>query len=141
MTILKKWLEKKKALIADGGWGTELFKRGLKPGEVPEGWNIDRPEDVRAVAASYVTAGADIILTNTFGGSPLKLAKVGFGTRTAEINRLGAENLQRGSGRTGPCVRVDGADRGIHAAPWNCHRNRDGERLCGAGKGPRGGRG
>ena len=43
------------------------------------------------MAASYVTAGADIILTNTFGGSPLKLAKVGFGTRTAEINRLGAE--------------------------------------------------
>ncbi len=46
MTIWKNWLEKKKVLIADGGWGTELFKRGLNPGEVPEGWNIDRPEDV-----------------------------------------------------------------------------------------------
>jgi len=91
MTIWKEWLEKKKVLIADGGWGTELFKRGLNPGEVPEGWNIDRPEDVRAVAASYVMAGADIILTNTFGGSPLKLAKMGFGSRTAEINRLGAK--------------------------------------------------
>ena len=89
--IWKEWLEKKKVLIADGGWGTELFNRGLKPGEVPEGWNIDRPEDVGAVAASYVMAGADIILTNTFGGSPLKLAKVGFGSRTAEINRLGAK--------------------------------------------------
>jgi 5-methyltetrahydrofolate--homocysteine methyltransferase len=91
MTILKEWLEKKKVLVTDGGWGTELFKRGLNPGEVPEGWNIDRPEDVGAVAASYVMAGADIILTNTFGGSPLKLAKVGFGSRTDEINRLGAK--------------------------------------------------
>ena len=45
MTTWKKWLEEKKALIADGGWGTELFKRGLKPGEVPEGWNIDRPAE------------------------------------------------------------------------------------------------
>jgi 5-methyltetrahydrofolate--homocysteine methyltransferase len=91
MTIWKEWLEKKRVLIADGGWGTELFKRGLKPGEVPERWNIDRVEEVRAVAASYVMAGAEIILTNTFGGSPMKLAKVGFGSRTTEINRLGAE--------------------------------------------------
>ena len=91
MTGWKEWLEKKRVLIADGGWGTELIKQGLKPGEVPEAWNIDRPEGVRAVAASYVKAGADIILTNTFGGNPIKLAKVGLGHKTAEINRLGAE--------------------------------------------------
>ncbi|HSB05048.1 MAG TPA: homocysteine S-methyltransferase family protein [Thermodesulfobacteriota bacterium] len=91
MISWKEWLEKKKVLIADGGWGTELIKQGLKPGEIPEVWNVDRPEGVRAVAASYVKAGADIILTNTFGGNPLKLAKMGLGHRTAEINRLGAE--------------------------------------------------
>jgi 5-methyltetrahydrofolate--homocysteine methyltransferase len=91
MISWKEWLEKKRVLIADGGWGTELIKQGLKPGEIPEVWNIDRPEGVRAVATSYVKAGADIILTNTFGGNPLKLAKMGLGQRTAEINRLGAE--------------------------------------------------
>jgi hypothetical protein len=74
MGLWKSRLEKKKILIADGGWGTELQKRGLPPGEPPEAWNLSRPEDVLAVARSYVEAGADIILTNTFGGSPLKLA-------------------------------------------------------------------
>jgi 5-methyltetrahydrofolate--homocysteine methyltransferase len=91
MTLWKSRLEKKKVLIVDGAWGTELFNRGLKPPEVPDAWNIERPEEVLAVALSYVNAGADIILTNTFGGSPLKLAKAGLERKTAEINRLGAE--------------------------------------------------
>jgi 5-methyltetrahydrofolate--homocysteine methyltransferase len=90
MNVLEH-LKTKKVVIADGGWGTELFKQGLKPGQAPEMWNIDRPEDIRAVAASYVMAGAEIILTNTFGGSPMKLAKMGLGPRMTEINRLGAE--------------------------------------------------
>jgi 5-methyltetrahydrofolate--homocysteine methyltransferase len=91
MGFWKSRLEKEKILIADGGWGTELQKRGLPPGEVPEAWNLSRPEDVLAVARSYVEAGADIILTNTFGGSPLKLAKVDLGDKLVEINRRGAE--------------------------------------------------
>jgi 5-methyltetrahydrofolate--homocysteine methyltransferase len=91
MTLWKSRLEKKKVLILDGAWGTELFNRGLKPPQVPDAWNIERPEEVLAVALSYVNAGADIILTNTFGGSPLKLAKAGLERKTAEINRLGAE--------------------------------------------------
>ena len=91
MTGWKNLLEKKKILIADGGWGTELFKHGLSAGDTPEAWNMDYPDGVRAVAISYVRAGADIILTNTFGGNPLKLTKVGLGPKTAEINRLGAK--------------------------------------------------
>lgn len=98
MTDWKNWLEKKKVLIADGGWGTELFRRGLGPGVAPESWNIDRPEDVRAVAVSYVQAGADIILTNTFGGNPLKLAKAELEQKTAEINRLGAKISKEAAG-------------------------------------------
>jgi 5-methyltetrahydrofolate--homocysteine methyltransferase len=98
MTIWKQLLEKKKVLIADGGWGTELFKQGLKPGDAPEVWNLDHPEGVLAVAISYVKAGADIILTNTFGGNSLKLTKLGLGHRTAEINRLGAEISKKAAG-------------------------------------------
>ncbi len=71
----KRRLEGKKVLIVDGGWGTELVQRGLGPGEVPEAWNLSRREDVLAVASSYVRAGAEIILTNTFGGTRMKLAK------------------------------------------------------------------
>jgi 5-methyltetrahydrofolate--homocysteine methyltransferase len=98
MIVWKDWLENKKILIADGGWGTELIKQGLKPGEVPEAWNIEQPGAVRNVALSYVKSGADIILTNTFGGSPLKLAKAGFDLRSAEMNRLGAEISREAAG-------------------------------------------
>jgi len=98
MGLWKSRLEKKKILIVDGGWGTELQKRGLPPGESPEAWNLSRSEDVLAVARSYVEAGADIILTNTFGGSPLKLAKVGLGGNLLEINRQGARISKQAAG-------------------------------------------
>ena len=51
----------------DGGFGTELQKRGLKPGEKPAEWNVTHPEEVAAVHQSYVDAGSDIIYANTFG--------------------------------------------------------------------------
>ncbi len=98
MGLWKTRLEKKKILIADGGWGTELQKRGLAPGEPPEAWNLSRPEEVAAVARSYVEAGADIILTNTFGGSHLKLAKVHLEDKLLEINRRGARISKQAAG-------------------------------------------
>jgi len=98
MGLWKSRLERKKILIADGGWGTELQKRGLAPGEPPEAWNLSRPEEVGAVARSYVEAGADIILTNTFGGSPLKLAKVHLEDKLLEINRQGVRISKQGAG-------------------------------------------
>jgi 5-methyltetrahydrofolate--homocysteine methyltransferase len=98
MALWKSRLEKKRVLIADGGWGTELQKRGLPPGEPPEVWNIGRPEEVGAVALSYVEAGADIILSNTFGGSSLKLAKVHLEDKLIEINRQGATISKKAAG-------------------------------------------
>ena len=97
------WRERLKAkglLVADGGWGTELARRGLEAGRAPELWNLERPDEVRAVASGYVAAGADIILTNTFGGSPLKLAKFGQEDKAEEINRRGVElSLEAAEGR------------------------------------------
>ena len=87
----KERLAEKKLLIADGAWGTELAKRGLPAGEAPERWNLENPDEVRAVAASYVEAGADIVITNTFGGSLPKLEKAGLGDKLAEVNRRGVE--------------------------------------------------
>ena len=94
----KELLEQKTALVSDGAWGTELAKRGLQPGTVPESWNADRPDAVEAVAAGYVEAGSDIILTNTFGGCRIKLEKVGLADRTPELNRLAAEISKRAAG-------------------------------------------
>jgi len=73
-------------LISDGAWGTFLYQRGLQAGECPELWNVTHRSDVVAIAESYITAGADLILTNSFGGSPHKLAAYGLADRAAELN-------------------------------------------------------
>lgn len=56
----------------DGAFGTEIQKRGLQPGEIPETWNITHPDAVRDVHRAYFEAGADIVLANTFGANPAK---------------------------------------------------------------------
>ena len=75
--------------ILDGGWGTQLQLRGLPVGEHPDLWNLSHPDKVREVAAAYVQAGSDIILTNTFGANRLLLAKQGAEDKIAELNRAG----------------------------------------------------
>ena len=59
-------------LILDGGMGTLLQERGLKAGETPEDWNVERPDDIAAIHRAYVEAGAQIVYANTFGANPLK---------------------------------------------------------------------
>ncbi len=86
-----KLLHSRGVLIADGAWGTEMMKKGLHPGECPELWNINQPNDVSAIAKAYRDAGADIILTNTFGANIFKLKKSGAADKVSEINRRGIE--------------------------------------------------
>lgn len=65
----------KELLFWDGGMGTELLSRGLRTGELPESWNLTHPEDVRAIHADYLSAGADILCANTFGANRVKLGE------------------------------------------------------------------
>ena len=65
-------LLKTRILMLDGGMGTQLQARGLQPGEIPELWNLTHPADIQAVHAGYFAAGADIVLSNTFGANPVK---------------------------------------------------------------------
>ena len=62
----------KRMLFFDGGLGSLLQARGLKPGELPETWNLIRPEELISIHREYLEAGADIILTNTFGANRFK---------------------------------------------------------------------
>src|SRR3954469_3282082 len=65
-------------LLLDGAMGTELIARGLRVREeCPEAWNVERPDEVRAVHAAYIAAGAEAIQTNTFGGTRPRLTRFG----------------------------------------------------------------
>jgi 5-methyltetrahydrofolate--homocysteine methyltransferase len=87
-----------KVLVADGAWGTELFKMGLVQGRPPEEWNLCRPDEVRAIAKNYLAAGSEIILTNTFGASRFQLERHGLAGKLAEINRIGASLTREACG-------------------------------------------
>lgn len=84
-------------IVLDGGLGTQLQARGLKPGECPDAWNLERPAEVEAVNRAYVEAGSEIILTNTFRSNRLSLAPLGLADRLEEINRAAVEIARRAS--------------------------------------------
>jgi 5-methyltetrahydrofolate--homocysteine methyltransferase len=98
MNILEK-IKLNRILLSDGAWGTFLQTKGLKPGECPELWNITHRKDVLEIAESYLHAGSDIIETNSFGGSRIKLSQYGLGERTFELNQAAAEISRNATGK------------------------------------------
>jgi 5-methyltetrahydrofolate--homocysteine methyltransferase len=102
--ILATALAEKGYLLADGATGTNLFTMGLQTGDAPELWNLDYPQRIRAHYQSFVDAGSDIILSNTFGGTHFRLALHNAEHRVAELNaagvRIAREVAAATSGRT-----------------------------------------
>jgi len=78
-------------LVADGATGTNLQQRGLAAGKPGEVWVFEHPEEVKRLHSDFIAAGADIILTCTFGGTSIRLAQEGLGERTVELNRRAVE--------------------------------------------------
>ena len=87
-----------KTLVSDGAWGTFLQKKGMEPGECPEEWNLSRPGDVLDIAKSYIDAGADMIETNSFGGTKFKVEKYGLGNKVFELNKAAAQISREAAG-------------------------------------------
>lgn len=87
---LSDLLARRDWLLADGAMGTSLFALGLETGDAPDLWNLDAPGKVAEVHRGFVAAGADIVLTNTFGANRYRLKLHDAQDRAHEINRAGA---------------------------------------------------
>ena len=87
-----------KILVSDGAWGTFLHAKGLKPGQCPELWNIEHADEVFDIAKSYINAGADMVETNSFGGSSFKLVHYGLSDRASELNQAAAAISRKAAG-------------------------------------------
>lgn len=102
-------LAEKGVLLADGATGTNLFAMGLEAGEAPELWNESAPEKVAALHQGFVDAGADIILTNSFGGTRHRLKLHHAEDRVYDINRRAAEIARSVADKAGRRVIVAGS--------------------------------
>ncbi len=91
-------IKQNKTLISDGAWGTFLQKKGLQPGQCPELWCLDHPEKVLQIAQSYITAGSDMIQTNSFGSSRFKLEHFHLADKTYQINKAAAQISRSAAG-------------------------------------------
>lgn len=98
----------KEWLFCDGGTGTILQKMGLKGGELPETWNLTRPDDIKALNKSYFDAGSNIVNTNTFGANRFKFDNV------ADIVKAGVKICQQARKEAG---REDDAYVAIDVGP------------------------
>ena len=90
---MKKLLQeavRERRLVCDGAMGTELMLAGLESGGCGELWNLTNPDRVLAIQRRYVEAGADCLITNTFGGSRTVLNRHGVAGKVREINQAGA---------------------------------------------------
>jgi len=85
-------------IVADGAMGTMLQAAGLPTGTSPEGWLLENPDPVRDVHRAYVEAGADLILTCTFGGTRTRLERAGLAERVAVVNRWAVEIAREAAG-------------------------------------------
>ena len=86
MTSLSTLLNEKGCVLADGAIGTNLFAKGLETGDAPELWNCDQPDKISELLHEFIEAGADILLTNSFGANRFRLALHQADSRVAELN-------------------------------------------------------
>jgi 5-methyltetrahydrofolate--homocysteine methyltransferase len=90
---------RERVLVLDGAMGTMLQERGLKAGQSPEELNLALPDVVAGVHQAYLASGAEIIVTNTFGGNREKLSHYGLEGRLREINRAGVTLARNAAGK------------------------------------------
>jgi 5-methyltetrahydrofolate--homocysteine methyltransferase len=108
MDAIRTLLAENKYILTEGAMGTMLFAAGLTQGYSPELWNVEQPQKVAAIHQAYLDAGAQILLTNTFGGNRFRLMLHNAQDRVAELNRAAVELLQNVARSAGRPVLVAG---------------------------------
>ena len=94
--LFHDWLkDSSKVILFDGGMGSEVFKRGIKPGKLPDTLNIEQPDIIFAIHKSYYDAGADMCQSNTFGSSFINLENHNEGENIRKINLSGLKNIKK----------------------------------------------
>ena len=99
LETLRQRLSVKGVLVTDGATGTMLQAAGLTEGTAPESWNLTHPEKILDLHRAYLEAGAQIILTNSFGGSRFRLGKKGLEDKVREVNRAAATLAKEAAGQ------------------------------------------
>lgn len=107
--------DRRRFVFLDGGMGTQLQKRGLKPGQKPELAALEMPETLKAIHAEYAAAGADLLLANTFGANARKLAGTGYSV--AQVVQASLACAQEAAAATGALVGLDIGPLGELLAP------------------------
>lgn len=94
--LFHDWLkDDSKIILFDGGMGSEIFKRGIKPGKLPDTLNIEKPDIIYEIHKAYYDAGADMCQSNTFGASFLNLQTYKVENQIRDINERALENIKK----------------------------------------------
>lgn len=94
--MFKRWLnDDSKIILFDGAMGTEIFKRGIEPGKIPDLLNIEQPNIITEIHESYYKAGSDMCQTCTFGSTTLNLERYKLVHKMKEINEKAVINLRK----------------------------------------------
>ena len=107
--------ERRRFVFLDGAMGTQLQKRGLKVGQKPELAALEMPEVLTSIHAEYVTAGADLLLANTFGANARKLAGTGYSV--AQVVEASLTCARKAAEESGALVGLDIGPLGELLAP------------------------
>jgi 5-methyltetrahydrofolate--homocysteine methyltransferase len=99
MEDIRERLKRGDVIVGDGSLGTLLYRYGLKQGEPPESFTLTKPHILEEIASLYLEAGAEIITTNSFGGSSLRLQQFSMDKDADAINRRAAEAVRKAVGR------------------------------------------
>lgn len=94
MEQLQTLIQSGRPILLDGAMGTMLMDAGMKAGDSPEEWNLLHPDQVKAIHRAYIEAGSQIILTNSFGGSSIRLETHGLEDQVFELNEAAAKNAR-----------------------------------------------